>query len=41
MWQLYATFRLGDFKSSEVDLTPTLGVSLIVAVIGLIVRSGL
>jgi hypothetical protein len=41
MWQLYATFRLGDFESTEVDLTPAIGIGLILAVLGLVIRTGL
>ena len=41
MWQLYTTFRFGDYKTQEIDLTPALGIGLIVGVFGLIVRTGL
>jgi hypothetical protein len=41
MWQLYATFRLEDIESPEVDLTPAIGIGLILAVLGLVIRTGL
>ena len=41
MWQLHAMFRLGDYKTSEIDITPALCVTLIVGIFGLIVRTGL
>ena len=41
MWQLHAAFRLGDCRTSEIDVTPALAIGLIVAVIGLIIRTGL
>ena len=41
MWQLHAAFRLGDYRTSEVDLTPALGVALILAVFGLVIRMGM
>jgi len=41
MWQLHASFRLGGYRTPEVDVTPALGVMLIAAVIGLIIRTGL
>ena len=41
MWQLHTTFRLGDYKTAEVDVTPVLAVTLIIAIFSLIVRTGL
>jgi len=41
MWQLHAAFRLGDFRAPEIDLTPALGVTLIVTLFGLIIQTGL
>lgn len=39
MWQVYAAFRLGDYRTAEIDLTPVLGASSIVAVFLLILQS--
>ncbi|MEA2875869.1 MAG: hypothetical protein QOF14_1065 [Hyphomicrobiales bacterium] len=41
MWQLHAAFRLGDYRTSELDVTPVVGITLIVAVVGLIIQTGL
>ena len=41
MWQLHAIFRLGGYRTQELDMTPALAVALIVAVVGLIIRTGL
>ena len=41
MWQLQAIFRLGGYRTPELDMTPALAVALIVAVVGLIIRTGL
>jgi hypothetical protein len=41
MWQLHAAFRLGNYRTPELDVTPALGITLIVAVIGMIIRTGL
>ena len=41
MWQVHAEFRFGDYRTPEFDLTPTLGVALIVALFALVVRTGL
>jgi hypothetical protein len=41
MWQLHTTFRLGDYRTAEIDVTPILAVTLIIAVFSLIVRMGL
>jgi hypothetical protein len=41
MWQLHAMFRLGGYRTSEFDVTPALAITLIVAVVGLIIRTGL
>jgi hypothetical protein len=41
MWQLHAAFRLGDYRTSELDVTPAVGITLIVAVVGLIIQTGL
>jgi hypothetical protein len=41
MWQLHAIFRLGGYRTPELDITPALAVSLIVAIVGLIIRTGL
>jgi hypothetical protein len=41
MWQLYAMFRFGGYRTPELDVTPALAVALVVAVFGLIIRTGL
>ena len=41
MWQLHTTFRLGDYRTAEIYVTPILAVTLIIAVFSLIVRMGL
>jgi hypothetical protein len=41
MWQLHAAFRLGDYKTPEIDMTPALCVTLIIGIFSLIVRTGL
>lgn len=40
MWQLHAAFRLGDYRTPELDVTPVLGVTLIAVVVGLIIQTG-
>ena len=41
MWQLHAMFRVGGYKTPEFDVTPALAVTLIVAVVGRIIGTGL
>jgi len=41
MWQLHAAFRFGDYRTPELDVTPALGIGLIVTVFALIVHTGL
>ena len=41
MWQLQATFRLGDYRTPEFDVTPVIGATLIAAVVALIIQTGL
>ncbi len=41
MWQLHAAFRLGDYRTREIDMTPALGITLLVAAFALIVRTGM
>jgi hypothetical protein len=41
MWQVHAAFRLGDYRTPELDLTPALGITLMVATIALIIHTGL
>lgn len=41
MWQVYAALRFGDYRTPEFDVTPALGITFIVAVIALIIRTGL
>jgi hypothetical protein len=41
MWQLHAAFRLGSYRTPELDVTPVVGITLIVAVIGMIIQTGL
>jgi len=39
MWTVHAAFRFGDFKTSEIDLTPALGVAVIVVVFFLMLQT--
>jgi hypothetical protein len=39
MWTVHAAFRLGDFQTGEVDLTPVLGVGMIVVVFLLMLQT--
>lgn len=39
MWQVHAAFRLGGYRTPEIDLTPALGMSSIVAVFLLILQN--
>ena len=41
MWQVHAALRFGDYRTPEFDVTPALGVTFLVAVIALIIRTGL
>lgn len=41
MWQLHAVFRVGGYRTPEIDVTPVLGVSLIVGLFALIIKTGL
>jgi hypothetical protein len=41
MWQVHAAIRLGDYRTPEFDITPAIGLTLIVAVVALIIRTGL
>jgi len=41
MWQLHAMFRFGDHRTSEIDLTPALCISLIAALAMLMIQTGL
>ena len=41
MWQVHTTFRLGDYKTAEIDVTPALAITLIIGIFSLIVRTGL
>ncbi len=41
MWQLHTTFRLGDYRTPEIDVTPALAITLIVGIFSLIIRTGL
>ena len=36
MWQIHAAFRLGDYRTSEVDITPVLGLMAVVTVFMLV-----
>lgn len=40
MWQVHAVFRLGDYKTSEFDVTPALGIALIVVLFTTIIQTG-
>jgi biopolymer transport protein ExbD len=39
MWQVHAAFRLGEYKTREIDLTPMIGVSSVMAVFLLILQN--
>lgn len=41
MWQVHAAFRFGSHRTPELDVTPALGVTLIVVAIALIIQTGL
>jgi hypothetical protein len=41
MWEVRAAFRFGRYRTPEFDVTPTLGVTLLVAVFALIVHTSL
>ena len=41
MWQVHAALRFGEYKTLEFDVTPTLCVTLVIAVLGLIIQTGL
>jgi hypothetical protein len=41
MWQVHAAFRLGDYKTPELDVTPALGITLLAAIIALIIGTGM
>ena len=40
MWQIHATFRLGELRTRELDLTPSLCFALITAVFALLAKTG-
>ena len=39
MWTVRAAFRFGDFQTGEVDLTPALGVAMVVVVFLLMLQT--
>jgi len=39
LWTVRAAFRLGDYQTGEVDLTPALGVGMIVVVFLLMLQT--
>ncbi|MGB9364692.1 MAG: hypothetical protein WCE79_01630 [Xanthobacteraceae bacterium] len=39
MWTVHAAFRVGDYQTDEVDLTPVLGVGMIVVVFLLLMQT--
>jgi hypothetical protein len=41
MWQVHAAFRLGDYRTPELDVTPAIGLALLASVIALIIQTGL
>lgn len=41
MWQLHTTFRLGDYRTPEIDVTPALAITLIIGIFSLVIRTGL
>ena len=41
MWQVHAAFRLGDYKTPELNVTPVLFITLIAGLVGLMISTGL
>ena len=39
MWQVWAAFRIGGYRTAEIDLTPALCIMLIVGVASLLIRT--
>jgi hypothetical protein len=39
MWQVHAAFRLGGYRTPEIDMTPALGIFSVVAVVFLILQN--
>ena len=39
MWQVHAAFRLGGYRTPEIDMTPALGIFSILAVAFLIIQN--
>jgi hypothetical protein len=39
MWQVHAAFRLGGYRTPEIDVTPALGVVSFVAIAFLIIQN--
>jgi biopolymer transport protein ExbD len=38
-WNIHAKFRIGDYQFKEVDITPALGVMLILSIVFLVGRT--
>ena len=41
MWQVHAAFRFGDSRTSEIDITPAICLSVIAALFALMITTGL
>jgi len=41
MWQVHAAFRLGGYRTPELDVTPALCITLIAGLVGLMISTGL
>ena len=41
MWEVHATIRLGEYRTPKFEMTPALGLSLILAAFALIIHTGL
>jgi hypothetical protein len=40
MWQVHAAFRLGEYRTPELDVTPALCIALIAGLVGLMISTG-
>jgi hypothetical protein len=41
MWQIHAQFRFGDIHTGEIDLTPVMGLCLLLGTFALMIGTGL
>jgi hypothetical protein len=39
MWQVHAAFRVGEYRTPELDLTPALGLTFLVAIVALLINT--